>query len=137
MVDRRIPSRKGFLAPGSYLDMKGDHVYSSYTFTSSRMGVIADTVGGGLKLRLLSYVFERLPIVVLSDAISGLPTSEGNGYLGARDLEILLELVCEDGTDRLNNLHNLAFNDYASAYSWESRSKVFVETLQGRNDYLM
>lgn len=90
---------------------------------SARIGIIADTVGGGFKLRLLSHVFERLPIVGLSDAIAGLPTTDGEGYLGAETLEKLLQLVCDviDDTNRLNQLQNAAFSDCTSAFSWPSR----------------
>lgn len=90
---------------------------------SARIGIIADTVGGGFKLRLLSHVFERLPIVGLSDAIAGLPTSPGRGYLGAQNMSDLLEMVCAviDDTETLNALQNQAFADCESEFSWSSR----------------
>lgn len=98
---------------------------------SARLGVVADTVGGGFKMRLLSHVFERLPIVGLSGAVSGLPTAQGSGYLGAETLRDLVDLVCEviDDTDRLNRLHDTAFADCASAFSWESRADAFAIAL--------
>ncbi|SDF50253.1 Glycosyl transferases group 1 [Salipiger thiooxidans] len=102
-------------------------------FASARMGIIADTTGGGFKLRLLTQVFQRLPIVGLKGAISGLPTPEGEGYLGADSLKQLVSLVCEviDDTDRLNALHEKVFSDSAVAFSWEARAEALTRTLAG------
>lgn len=98
---------------------------------SGRMGVIADTVGGGFKMRLLSHVFERLPMVGLDGAISGLPTPEGRGYLASPGLEALVDLVCKiiDDADLLNGLHDAAFDDCIAAYSWQTRAEAFARAL--------
>lgn len=106
---------------------------------SARMGLIADTVGGGFKMRLLSHVFQRLPIVGLSDAIDGLPTKRGQGYLGADNMRGLANLVCEtiDDIDRLNALQETAFSDCASAYSWQTRADAFASAVRGRTDRLL
>ena len=100
---------------------------------SARMGLIADTVGGGFKMRLLSHVFERLPIVGLSDAISGLPTPEGAGYLGASNLGDLLQLVLTviDDPERLNSLQMRAFNDCERTFAWQSRAEAFRDIING------
>lgn len=98
---------------------------------SGRMGVIADTVGGGFKMRLLSHVFERLPMVGLEGAISGLPTLSGRGYLTSPGLQTLVDLVCEiiDDVDLLNLLHDRAFDDCIAAYSWQNRAEAFAKAL--------
>lgn len=99
---------------------------------TARMGLIVDTVGGGFKMRLLSHIFERLPIVGLSNAISGLPTIEGKGYIGAPTLETLLDKVLTsiDDVELLNQLQNQAFEDCITEYSWDSRSELFVKALR-------
>lgn len=106
---------------------------------SARMGLIVDTVGGGFKMRLLTHVFQRLPIVGLSDAINGLPTLQGKGYLGADDLQALVDLVCQviDEADRLNALQETAFANCASAYSWKTRAEAFAGAVRGRTDGLL
>lgn len=100
-------------------------------FASARVGVIADTTGGGFKLRLLTQVFQRLPIVGLAGAIDGLPTPEGTGYLGAADLEQLVTLMCDviDDTDRLNALHRAAFDACAVHFSWAARGEALLAAL--------
>ena len=106
---------------------------------SARMGLIADTVGGGFKMRLLSHVFGRLPIVGLSGAIDGLPTPEGAGYLGAPTLAALLNLVLGviDDTDRLNQLHERAFADCASKFGWQSRAEALMRAVAERDSEVL
>lgn len=98
---------------------------------SARIGLIADTVGGGFKLRLLSHVFQRLPIVGLDDAVDGLPTGKGSGYLVADNLPGLARLVLEviDDTDRLDALQTVAFNDCSTGFSWAARGKELALAL--------
>ncbi|WP_246072426.1 hypothetical protein [Martelella lutilitoris] len=98
---------------------------------SARAGIIADTVGGGFKLRLLSHIFQRLPIIGLDEAISGLPTARGEGYLSAPDLASLSDLICEtiDDTERLDALQQTAFEDCAQRFSWEQRARDLLKTL--------
>lgn len=107
--------------------------------SSARMGLIADTVGGGFKLRLLSHVFGRLPIIGLDDAISGLATDQGAGYLGVNSLQSLTDLVCRviDDIDGLNALQETAFNDCTSAYLWSTRATAFVNVLNAQTDELV
>lgn len=106
---------------------------------SARIGLIVDTVGGGFKLRLLTHVFERLPIVGLDKAINGLPTLVGEGYLGASNLQSLTSLICKiiDDVDRLNDLQETAFVQCLSAFSWKSRADSLVSAVKGNVEYLV
>lgn len=103
---------------------------------SARLGIIADTVGGGFKLRLLSHAFQRLPILGLTGAISGLPTTNGEGFLATDTLEALVDLVCEtiDDVEVLNRLQSSAFASCASAFSWTPRAQAFFAAVAGRED---
>jgi glycosyltransferase involved in cell wall biosynthesis len=100
---------------------------------SARMGVVADTVGGGFKMRLLSHVFGRLPIVGLGDAIDGLPTPAGKGYAAADSLGALVDLVQKlvDDPDQLNRLQDRAFADCQPHYAWETRAEAFIAAIAG------
>ena len=101
----------------------------------ARFGVIADTVGGGFKLRLLSLVFHRLPIVGLAAAVNGLPTPAGSGYLEASSLVELSSLICEeiDNLDLLNAVHNRAYVDCGRAFSWQERADQLTNAISARN----
>lgn len=97
----------------------------------ARLGVIADTVGGGFKLRLLTHVFYRLPIVGLEGSIDGLPTSDGRGFITASTLPKLVELVANvvDDFGTLNSLQNEAYISCKDVFSWDLRAQYFVEAL--------
>lgn len=105
----------------------------------ARVGLIVDTVGGGFKLRLLSHVFQRLPIVGLGAAIDGLPTLEGQGYLAASSLEELVRLVVRviDDLDRLNSLHQRAFADCEEEFSWSQRARALSSLTAANADRLL
>ncbi|GAB2738650.1 glycosyltransferase [Sinomonas soli] len=92
----------------------------------ARAGLIVDTVGSGFKLRLLSHVFQRLPVVGLSGAIVGLPTPEGEGYLAAPTLADLVDLVCTalEQPDLLDAVQKRAFVDCEQEFSWAERAQV-------------
>ncbi|ALX06029.1 MULTISPECIES: glycosyltransferase [Aeromicrobium] len=96
-----------------------------------RAGLIVDTVGSGFKLRLLSQIFQRLPIVGLESAISGLPTPPGDGYLAAESLDALATLVCAviDDPALLDAVQNRAFDDCRSAFSWDDRARSLTAAL--------
>jgi polysaccharide biosynthesis protein PslH len=97
----------------------------------ARAGLIVDTLGGGFKLRLLSHVFNRLPIIGLADAIEGLPVEADQGYLAAQDHPSLAHLVLEaiDDFPRLNGIMNAAFDACDGKFSWDSRATQLVAAL--------
>ncbi len=99
--------------------------------SQARAGLIVDTVGGGFKIRLLSHVFQRLPIIGLSEAIVGLPTPEGEGYLAAATLADLRELVCTavDQPALLDAVQNRAFEDCEKEFSWTDRAQALQAAL--------
>ncbi|MGE2724332.1 glycosyltransferase [Mycolicibacterium pulveris] len=102
----------------------------------ARIGLIADTVGGGFKLRLLTHVFNRLPIVGLAAAIDGLPTPAGDGYLTAATVDDLATLICDviDDLERLNAVQDRAYRDCAPAFSWEERARSLTVAIMDRNE---
>ncbi|ESQ89431.1 glycosyltransferase family 4 protein [Asticcacaulis benevestitus] len=96
-----------------------------------RIGIIADTVGGGFKLRLLSYVFHRLPIMGVTGAVSGLPTPAGLGYLEASNLVSLTDLIIEhiDNSDYLNGMQKKAFDDCLGKFDAISAANGLLKRL--------
>ncbi|CAG7718993.1 unnamed protein product, partial [Allacma fusca] len=69
-----------------------------------RASVVADFLGGGFKVRLLTYVFNRLPMFAMKGAVSGLGVSAPSAFTEFNDLAALAQGVCEriDDFDYLN-----------------------------------
>lgn len=101
----------------------------------ARIGLIADTVGGGFKLRLLTQVFNRLPTVGLLDAVNGLPTPLGDGYLAAASLDELATLICDviDDVEHLDAVQNRAYLDCLRAFSWQERANALTLAIGDRS----
>lgn len=97
-----------------------------------RMGIVPDTMGGGFKLRQLTYVFRRVPMVGLDQAISGLPTPAGEGYLAAPNLAALAHLIVTsiDDIDTLNAIQERCFADCAGAFGWRARGELIAGLLR-------
>jgi hypothetical protein len=46
-------------------------------FRSVRIGLVAERTGGGFKLKVLDYIFNRVPIAAIRGSIAGLPLCRG------------------------------------------------------------
>jgi hypothetical protein len=96
-----------------------------------RLGVVPDTVGRGVKVRLASYVFSRVPMAGVVGAIDGLPLMPGRDFVEAADLESLVTLcigLVQD-VDRLNTLQNNAFRVCDGRFDWRTRGADIVEAI--------
>jgi glycosyltransferase involved in cell wall biosynthesis len=88
-----------------------------------RIGVVPDTVGRGVKVRLPSYIFARLPMLGLQGAIDGIPVTPGLDFLDAPDPAALAELCVRviDDIPTLNRLQNAAYAVCDRWFDWETR----------------
>lgn len=97
-----------------------------------RLGVVPDTVGRGVKVRLPSYIFNRVPMAGVAGAIDGLPLAPGRDFAEAPDLAGLVGLCIEmvDDLPRLNALQNHAFAACDGLFDWASRGRDIVEAIR-------
>ncbi|WP_454883791.1 hypothetical protein [Sphingomonas oryzagri] len=99
-----------------------------------RLGIVPDTVGRGVKVRLPSYIFARLPMLGLQGAIDGIPVTPGVDFLDAPDLHALTELCIRviDDLPTLNRLQNAAYAACDRWFDWESRGLGIRDALVPR-----
>lgn len=86
-----------------------------------RLGVIADHVGGGFKLRILTHIFRRLPILAAPEVMAGLPLVAGEDYLpiaSYAEVPAAVAAVIDDFA-RLNAVQESAFAKCREIFSWE------------------
>jgi hypothetical protein len=84
---------------------------------NARMGLLIDSAGGGFKLSLLTYIFGRLPIAALGDAVRGL--GQRCHMIERETIRDLVAAVVEriDDFDFLNDMQEKQFDAMQSYLS--------------------
>ncbi|WP_329661862.1 glycosyltransferase [Geminicoccus sp.] len=100
---------------------------------TSRLGIVADSIGGGFKIRALNHVFLRLPMLALREALEGMQLRPGIDYVPAVALQELASrlLTVVDDLDLLNATHNAAYARYDQMFDWRDRMRAFHSFVQG------
>lgn len=92
-------------------------------FANARMAVIPELIGGGFKLKLLDYLFGRLPMASIGAAAAGMPGPIREQMILADDLESLVDAIIDqiDSVDALNQMQQRGYLLAEAAYSWDER----------------
>jgi len=100
----------------------------------ARMAVLAEPIGGGFKMKLLEYVFNRVPVAALSACASGLPDSVRAEMLLEPELDGLLERVLQriDDMPSLNAQQRRAFTAAEHAFDWGERGQRLLDAIATR-----
>lgn len=98
---------------------------------SCRLGVVPDTVGRGVKIRLASYIFARVPMAAYKGAIDGLPIVAHRHFAEAPSLSLLADLCVRmiDDFEWLNRLQQSAFAACEHELDWPARGQAIVAAL--------
>jgi glycosyltransferase involved in cell wall biosynthesis len=97
----------------------------------ARVAVLPERIGGGFKLKLLEYVFNRIPVLGLNGVGAGTPLRDDASILLYSSQTELARGVTRmiDNFSRLNQLQNAAYEACAHAFDWESRGRRLVNAL--------
>lgn len=98
----------------------------------ARLALVPEAIGGGFKLKLLDYVFHRVPVVSLDAASAGLPPALRERLLHAPDLPGLVDTVLRhiDDLPLLNRLQAEAFDIAQSAFDWNERGQALLAAMR-------
>jgi hypothetical protein len=93
---------------------------------SARIGVVAERVGGGFKLKTLDYVFSRVPMAALTGTIPGMPVIDGESAIIAPDAPTLARRIVAviDDFDMLNRLQSAAHRACVGLFDVPAASRV-------------
>lgn len=118
-VPKRIADRHADQCPN--LKFHGRVADISSLLLSSRGGLVPDLLGGGFKLKVLDYAFERLPIFGLEEALAGTTPEEQSAMFLACDMEGLARIIVEnvDSLDRLNRNQAKLFELFSERFGLE------------------
>jgi polysaccharide biosynthesis protein PslH len=94
----------------------------------ARLGLLIDAVGGGFKLKVLSYLQTRTPVAALSGSFEGIPDEVSRHFLVAQDVERLVaEIIAAiDDLPRLNAMQDAAFVAAQGQFDWSENGRRFV-----------
>ena len=94
----------------------------------ARIGIVPESIGGGFKLKFLDYIFARVPVATVSQAVSGLSgelqlAMLKNDSVGGLVNEIVSHI---DRIDELNRMQERAFALGKAQFDWNVRGKRFL-----------
>jgi hypothetical protein len=97
----------------------------------TRIGIVAEPVGGGFKLKVLDYVYQRVPIASVAGSMEGVSLRDGIDHLVFSDAGNLATGIVGaiDDLPRLNELQQHAFDRCGSGYDWSERGTRLAEAL--------
>jgi glycosyltransferase involved in cell wall biosynthesis len=100
----------------------------------ARMALVPEVIGGGFKLKLLDYVFHRVPVVTLRDAAAGLPDALRQAMLQCADLPALAQTVVQhiDDTALLDRLQQQAYDAARHAFDWSDRGRTLLAAMRAQ-----
>ena len=88
---------------------------------TSRGGLVPDLLGGGFKLKVMDYAFERLPIFGLKAALAGTTTEEQSAMFLEDRLDLLADSIVAniDNLERLNRNQAKLFELFSERFGLE------------------
>jgi len=97
----------------------------------ARLAVVPERTGGGFKLKVLEYVFNRTPIAALDSSVAGTPLMPGISMLMFPTQQDLASgiLRAVDDIPLLNRLQERAFAACANRFDWSERGARLVGAL--------
>ncbi len=92
-------------------------------FADARLALVSEPHGGGFKLKTLDYVFQRVPMLVQSGSVTGLPLGNGDGLLEYGTIDALVDGALHelDDLETLNRLQNDAYSRCEDEFAWSTR----------------
>jgi glycosyltransferase involved in cell wall biosynthesis len=97
----------------------------------ARIAIVPERNGGGFKLKVLEYVFNRVPVFALNGSFAGVPLTYSDNVMLYPDHAALAHGVLEaiDDLDRLNRLQERAFAACSGRFDWSSRGRQLVSAI--------
>ncbi|MBN9514264.1 MAG: glycosyltransferase family 4 protein [Alphaproteobacteria bacterium] len=97
----------------------------------ARIAIVPERNGGGFKLKVLEYVFNRVPVFALTGSFAGVPLRHNDSVMLFPDHAALAHGVLEaiDDLDLLNRLQERAFAACRDQFDWSSRGRQILSAI--------
>jgi glycosyltransferase involved in cell wall biosynthesis len=104
----------------------------SEEFRHARIALVPEAIGGGFKLKILDYIFSRVPVAAVEAALNGIPDELKRHFVVASSVDELLKKIVAaiDDLDRLNAMQNRAFELAEELFDWDVSGRRLLQVLQ-------
>ena len=104
-------------------------------FAAARIAVVPEVIGGGFKLKLLDYIFGRVPVATLQDAAAGIPEDIRRAMLCSQTLEGLVSLIVRtiDQVEELDQMQCKALDAARARFHWHDRGAALLQAISAQS----
>jgi glycosyltransferase involved in cell wall biosynthesis len=97
----------------------------------ARIGIVPEPIGGGFKLKFLDYIFGRVPVATVSQAVAGLSVDLQLAMMSNDSLAGLVDDIVSriDRIDDLNRMQEDAFALGEAQFDWQVRGERFLAAI--------
>jgi glycosyltransferase involved in cell wall biosynthesis len=97
----------------------------------ARIAIVPERSGGGFKLKVLDYVFNRMPIVALDGSFAGVPLRHDESVILFPDHDALARGALEamDDLPRLNRMQDCAYDVCHERFDWLARGRHLLSAM--------
>jgi glycosyltransferase involved in cell wall biosynthesis len=101
-------------------------------FQNARVALVPEEIGGGFKLKILDYIFSRVPVAAVEPALGGVARQLKNQFIVENSIRELLTTVVArmHDLDRLNSMQNRAFDVAVGLFSWEANGRRLLDAVE-------
>jgi glycosyltransferase involved in cell wall biosynthesis len=98
---------------------------------AARIGIVPEPIGGGFKLKFLDYIFGRVPVATVSQAVGGISDDLQLAMMKNDSLNGLVgDIVSHiDRIDDLNRMQERAFALGKAQFDWNVRGERFLSAI--------
>jgi glycosyltransferase involved in cell wall biosynthesis len=100
----------------------------------ARAAIVPERSGGGFKLKVLEYIFNRIPVFALTGSFASVPLIHDDSVMLYPDHVSLARGVLDtiDDVDRLNRLQERAYAACCDGFDWASRGRQILSAITGK-----
>ncbi|CAL78483.1 hypothetical protein; putative glycosyltransferase [Bradyrhizobium sp. ORS 278] len=121
----RLRQRFPWVAFKGYVDDLGEEL------RNARLALVPEEIGGGFKLKILDYIFARVPVAAVASALGGIPARLKDQFLIEDDVAKLLRTVADtiDDVGCLNRMQTGAFDIADGLFDWDLNGQRLLDGL--------
>lgn len=122
----RLRQRFPWVAFRGFVDDLGEE------FRKARIALVPEEIGGGFKLKILDYIFSRVPVAAVEPALAGIPAQLKELFIVESDINQLMTSVASmiDDVDALNAMQERAFEVSEGLFNWDVNGRRLLERLK-------